>query len=111
MDSDIIDKLLIILLIILLPISVFIASNYQKKNELALEKEIEQEQMKKVTAAVNQINSQQIQPQYPVEIEQVYFATESSKLVITGKAPKANSTLMVSSVISIKNFQDKNSSS
>ena len=111
MDSDIIDKLLIILLIILLPISVFIASNYQKKNELALEKEIEQEQMKKVTAAVNQINSQQIQPQYPVEIEQVYFATESSKLVITGKAPKANSTLMVSSVISIKNSQDKNSSS
>lgn len=110
MESDFVDKLLILLLITILPISIFIASNYQKRVELEMEKEIEKEQMQKVTVAVNQMQTQQVKQQYPIEIGQVYFATQSSKLVVVGQAPKANSTLIVSSVLNTESSDIKSAS-
>jgi Na+-transporting NADH:ubiquinone oxidoreductase subunit NqrC len=99
MESDLLDKLLILLLITVLPVSIFLATNYQKKiiqNEKA---ELEKEQMIKVTETVKEIRAHDMQVKPEIEIEQVYYATESSKLVVTGTAPLRDTIVMVSTVL------------
>jgi len=101
MNSDLIDKLLIILMIVLLPVSVFFASNHQKKYEKLREEELAREQMERVTQAVAAIQNQaEANAQKNLEITQVYYATESGKLVIKGTAPKPDQNIMVSAVLS-----------
>lgn len=98
MESDFLDKLLIVLLITILPVSFFIASNAQKKYELEQKAQIEKEQMAKVTQTVEQLRARDAISMPEIEIDQVYYATESSKLVVTGRAPKKNTVVMVSTV-------------
>jgi len=100
MHSDLTEKLLILIMITLLPVSVFVASNYQQKLEKQQRESLEKEQIAKVNALMAQLQTQAVQNEAKsIEIGQVYYATQSGKLVVKGSAPKAESNILVSQVL------------
>lgn len=105
--SNLIDKFLVFLMIIILPVGIFISSkvsNVSEEEQLAL---VEEAKLKKIDTALAEIKTaatpKKGEPKIPpIEITKVTYATESGKLKIEGKAPTANLNVMVQAVVTPK---------
>lgn len=94
------DKIVLLLLILTLPVGVVVAQRYGRAGS-GVESE---ETVKKVDALINQINQSNQQPaaaapQQAFSISTVHLATESGTLMVTGVAPKTNAQVMMSAVV------------
>jgi hypothetical protein len=117
MKSDILDKFLILLLIITLPVSIFLTSQYGKKIGQEKEKKLQEEQMVKLNQALTEIRNNETTNQQAIQtdikIDEINFATKSGELTISGSAPVKNLNIVISAITTpakIKAKSDKRSS-
>lgn len=94
------DKIILLLLILTLPVGVVIAQRYGRSLNSG---EVQEETIKKVDALISQINQnpqsaqQATQPEFSVTA--VQMASESGTIKVSGIAPKTNAQVMVSAII------------
>ncbi|NMB56905.1 hypothetical protein GYA19_03140 [Candidatus Beckwithbacteria bacterium] len=117
---DLFDKFLIIVLIIILPTSIFFSARAYQNEIKELKSNADQEKIAKVNEAIDDIETQldttftkvQEKKTVPIEISSVKFATTSGKLEVTGKAPGKNLNIMVSAIVTpIKTTEKSKTSS
>ncbi|MGI5827895.1 MAG: hypothetical protein ACOX6V_02615 [Patescibacteria group bacterium] len=98
--TDIVDKILILLLVLMLPLSIFLTSHYKDKLE---GEDLEEVKMQKIDKAIDQIKttvaSEKKPPVTPITIESVTYASTSGELKVKGKAPNNNISVMVSATV------------
>jgi hypothetical protein len=103
MKSDLFDKLLIVLMVILLPVSIFIASTLKDSSDIAAGNQSTDESQQRIDQALEQLQNaakpaQAVQVP-PITIQSISFASKSGELRVTGEAPGKNLNVMVSAVI------------
>jgi len=101
--TDFVDKILILLLILMLPISVVLTSTYRSEADEKSQLQAEEVKLQKIDQALDQIKttvaSDQQSKTLPIEIASVTFASASGELKVKGKAPLGNLNVMVSAVV------------
>lgn len=108
MKSDLIDKLLIILLVVILPASIFSASKIEEKEKIRTEEKLRQEQLAKVDEVIKKIEQKTETDSMAsltsaIEIKEVVYASKSGELSIKGKAPEKKLNVMISTIITPPN--------
>ena len=103
MKTDLLDKILIILMITILPIGIFVASKYKNQSENQAVAEETQIAEAKLNEAVEKIQkAAEVEKESyiePILIDKVSYASSSGEMDVVGRAPGSNMTVMVSAVI------------
>lgn len=104
MKTDKMDKILIVVLILLVPSSVVVASFLERKDEEQSILEVKQLNEQKFNKVIEELKTAKDQPlpepsQPKIEITNVSYATQSGTLTVKGKAPGKNLTVMVSTIV------------
>jgi hypothetical protein len=108
--ADFLDKFLIFLLILILPITIFLSNKAYKEEIQGGENGLGQDKLEQVDQAIqqletqldNKINSQQAKKTNPIKITDVSFASSSAELRVFGIAPTKNLNVMVSAIVTPK---------
>jgi hypothetical protein len=112
--TDIFDKILISLLVLMLPLSIFITSRSKNQLEGGGSTQLEEANMQRIDMAIDQIKttvaSDKKSHKPDISIESVTFASTSGELKVRGTAPTANLNIMVSAIISPPETDSKSAS-
>ncbi len=105
--SQLIDKLVVFLLIIILPVSIYVSSQLDQKSHEDQVRAIEEEKISKINEAIKKMEankqaeleklSSQIVP--PITIEAVNYYKDKNEIKVEGTAPGTNLNVMISSMI------------
>ncbi len=104
-----IDKFLIFLLVITLPLGLFAAYRIQKQ---AAGKQMDEQRATQIDEALNQIEQALERPAQPsqpkISISSVNYASDSGKLEVTGIAPQPEAQIIVSAVVTSSSKSEGN---
>ena len=106
---DIIDKVLVVVLVITLPIGIFVSAHMQESADVAKAEQIEQEKIGKLNQTLEELKAASAKetvvkaPEIePITIRSVVYASDSGKLRVEGTAPGTNLNVMVQAVVTEK---------
>ena len=104
--SDLLDKFLILILVVTLPVGVFVSSKVQENADLNEAVLIEQEKMTKIDKTLEDLRAASAKEAIPVaptiepiEISIVTYNEDEEKIRIEGTAPGTNLNVMVQAVV------------
>ncbi|NMC35698.1 hypothetical protein GYA49_01495 [Candidatus Beckwithbacteria bacterium] len=111
MQTDFLDKILILLMVLILPVGIYTASKYAGQLDEPKEEQVQiaEEKLNEAVAKIQEAAvPQQEEPKIaPIEIADVSYASESGELIVSGAAPAANLNVMVSAVVTPSTYNTK----